>query len=68
MKQFEVESLILEQSMKIKDGPHEFLPFFLISVAVTRMVPCKVLAFPIPLVEYLWSQFRNQKKVPCSVY
>ena len=51
-----------------EDGPHEFPPFFLVGVAITWMVPCKVLVFPIPLVEYLWSQFRNQKKVPCSVY
>ena len=39
MKQFEVESLILEQSTKIKDGPLEFLPFFLVGVTVTWMVP-----------------------------
>ena len=38
-KQFEVESLILEQSTKIKDGPLEFPPFFLVGVTVTRMVP-----------------------------
>ena len=46
----EVESLILDQSMKIKDGPLEFPPFFLVGVAVTRMVPIKVLMFPIHCV------------------
>ena len=34
----QIESLMLEQSTKIKDGPLEFPPFFLVGMAVTRMV------------------------------